>query len=100
MGEKLLCSPRKQAIRQRLLWTMFTKECSRSQHLCKKEDERGIREREKLSSPTKTSVNPVNSVNEELGAYLKVALYWSEGSGSLYLCADQSLTVGCLRKGT
>lgn len=79
---------------------MFTKECSRSQYLCKKEDERGIREREKLSSPTKTSVNPVNPVNEELGTCLKVALYRSEGSESLYLSADQSLTVGCLRKGT
>ena len=88
--------PRKQALRQRLLWRMFTKEGSRSQHLCKKEDERGIGEREKLSSPTKTSVNP----REELGTSFKVVLCQSKGSESLYLSADQSLTVGCLRKGT
>lgn len=88
--------PRKQTGRQRLLWRMFTKECSRSQHLCKKEDERGIQEREKLSSPTKTSINP----SEQLGTSFKVALCRSEGTESLYLPADQSLTAGCLRKGT
>ena len=53
--------PRKQTLRQRLLWRMFTKECSQSQHLCKREDESGMGQREKLSSPTTTSVNPTRS---------------------------------------
>ena len=88
--------PRKQSRRQRLQWSMFTKACSQSQHPCKKEDERGIQEREKLSSPTKTLINP----SEELGTSFKVALCRSEGTESLYLSADQSLTAGCLRKGT
>ena len=47
-----------------LLWGMFTKACSWSQHLCKREDESRFEWREKLSSnsvPTKASVNPMRS---------------------------------------